>query len=151
MVIGKPQRVASQLFRAVFEEDGTMARRNSIVIPEAEAPRGEMGQLYLATGDLVALRLWDEYPEHEQKTCTARDYETVGYVLEGKAILTISNNSVELHPGDSWVVPMGKVHTYEILEHFRAVEATSPPGREMNLDDIVHNRGQHYSQDDVLA
>jgi hypothetical protein len=33
---------------------------------------------------------------------------------------------VLLEPGDSWVVPNGASHTYQILEPFTAVEATSP-------------------------
>ena len=34
---------------------------------------------------------------------------------------------VLLEPGDSWLVPKGASHTYNILESFTAVEATSPP------------------------
>jgi quercetin dioxygenase-like cupin family protein len=32
-----------------------------------------------------------------------------------------------LTPGDSWVIPAGAEHRYRIVEHFKAVEATSPP------------------------
>lgn len=127
-----------------------MARRNSFMIPESEAFRGEMGQLYLASGDHVGLRLWDE-PEETRKCCSAREYETAGYVLEGRALLRIDNESVELAAGDSWLVEQGKEHTYQILEHFRAIEATSPPGRELNRDDVEHNHGQQYCPDDVMA
>jgi len=128
-----------------------MVRRNSVLVPESEARRGEMGQLYLAAGEHVGLRLWDETPDVGIKPCSARDYETVGYVLEGRALLRIENGSVELKPGDSWVVGTGLEHSYEILEPFRAIEATSPPTRETNLDDVAHNRGQVYSPADVLA
>ncbi len=128
-----------------------MVRRNSVLIPESEARRGEMGQLYLAAGQSIGLRLWDETPDAGIKPCSARDYETVGYVLEGRALLRIENRSVELKPGDSWVVEKGLEHSYEIVEHFRAVEATCPPSRDSKLDDTAHNRGQAYSPADVLA
>lgn len=128
-----------------------MVRRNSILVPESEARRGEMGQLYLAAGQNVGLRLWQESPDVGIKPCSAREYETVGYVLEGRALLRIENQSVELNPGDSWLVEQGLEHSYEILEPFRAVEATCPAARDASLDDAAHNRGQHYSPDDVLA
>jgi mannose-6-phosphate isomerase-like protein (cupin superfamily) len=128
-----------------------MVRRNTILVPESEAARGEMGQLYLAAGQNVALRLWDEGPETGLRICSARDYETVGYVIEGRARLRVGNWAVELKPGDSWVIETGKEHSYEVLERFRAIEATSPPGRESNLDDIAHNRVQHFTPDDVMA
>jgi mannose-6-phosphate isomerase-like protein (cupin superfamily) len=97
------------------------------------------------------MRLWDEGPELGIKPSSTREYETVGYVLEGRALLRIGNHSVELKPGDSWVVEKGQEHSYEILEPFRAIEATSPPAHKANLDDAAHNRGTHYSPDDVLA
>ena len=34
---------------------------------------------------------------------------------------------IPLSAGDSWTVPKGATHTYNILETFTAVEATSPP------------------------
>ena len=34
---------------------------------------------------------------------------------------------VVLEKGDSWTVPKGASHTYNIVETFTAVEATSPP------------------------
>jgi mannose-6-phosphate isomerase-like protein (cupin superfamily) len=95
--------------------------------------------------------LWDEKPDSGIKPSTAREYETVGYVLEGRALLRIGNHSVELKPGDSWVVEKGVEHSYEIVEPFRAIEATYPPARETHLDDAAHNRGLCYSPEDVLA
>jgi quercetin dioxygenase-like cupin family protein len=85
-----------------------------------------MGQKYLASGVHVSMRLWDEEPG-EQKPISRRDYETVGYVIQGKAELQIEGQTVLLEAGDSWVVPKGTAHSYKILEPFRAVEATCPP------------------------
>jgi mannose-6-phosphate isomerase-like protein (cupin superfamily) len=57
----------------------------------------------------------------------ARDYETVGYAITGRAQLDIEGQSVLLGAGDSWVVPKGSRHSYTIIEPFTAVEATTPP------------------------
>ena len=75
----------------------------------------------------MLLRLWEAEPADEAKAESQRDYETVGYVISGRAELEIEGQTVLLEPGDSWVVPRGSLHTYRILEDFTAVEATSPP------------------------
>jgi mannose-6-phosphate isomerase-like protein (cupin superfamily) len=98
------------------------------------SPTGEMGQVYLASGKRVSLRLWrDEEPQ--AKEAVRRDYETVGYVISGRAELTVGGQTVRLEPGDSWLVPAGAEHSYRILETFTAVEATAPPAQ-------VHGRDQ---------
>jgi quercetin dioxygenase-like cupin family protein len=56
-----------------------------------------------------------------------RDYETVGYVIAGRAELHVEGQVLLLETGDSWVVPAGSNHSYKILEPFTAVEATAPP------------------------
>lgn len=94
------------------------------------APTGPMGQKYLAQGQDLALRLWDEEPGDDTKAPSARDYETVGYVISGHAELHADGQVTELQQGDSWVVPRGVTHTYKILAPFTAVEATSPPARD---------------------
>jgi quercetin dioxygenase-like cupin family protein len=88
-----------------------------------------MGQTYLAAGKRVAMRLWDEEPGGTEKAPTAREYETVGYVVKGKAELETEGQKVVLETGDSWLVPAGAEHRYRILEAFTAVEATAPPAR----------------------
>jgi len=98
------------------------------------ASTGRMGQRYLAAGARVAMRLWDEQPESEGKPEAAREYETVGYVVSGRARLRAEDQTLDLGPGDSWVVPAGVRHTYEIVEAFTAVEATSPPAGEAGRD-----------------
>lgn len=91
------------------------------------SPRGEMGQKYLASGIRVSMRLWEEELPAEPAPALARDYETVGYVIKGRAELHIEGQVILLNAGDSWLVPRGSKHTYRILESFTAVEATSPP------------------------
>ena len=92
------------------------------------SPQGEMGQTYLASGKKLAMRRWNEESgkEKQEHECP---YETVGYVLEGKAELHLGDQKIVLQPGDSWVVPESAPHTYKILESFQAIEATAPPAR----------------------
>lgn len=108
----------------------------SVTKVDAEAsPKGKMGQKYLASGVHLAMRLWEDEQPGEPKPEAQREYETVGYVLRGRAELHIAGQMVLLEPGSSWVVPQGTPHTYKILETFTAVEATSPPAR-------VHGRDE---------
>ncbi|GJD50365.1 hypothetical protein OPKNFCMD_3104 [Methylobacterium crusticola] len=95
----------------------------------ASAPHGPDGQRYLASGQRVAMRMWVDEPPTDQKPGAARDYETVGYVVAGRAELVLEGQTVRLEPGDSWLVPAGAQHTYRILETFTAVEATAPPAQ----------------------
>lgn len=95
-------------------------------IDSSHSPIGKHGEKYLADGKSVSMRLWKEPPGLE-KPETTRHYETVGYVISGKAELEVEGQTVRLEPGDSWVVPKDARHRYRILEEFTAVEATSPP------------------------
>jgi len=105
-------------------------------VDSTHSPHGKQGQKYLASGKSLSMRLWEnEQPTEEAKPPTTREYETVGYVINGKAELHLEGQMVLLEPGDSWVVPKGASHTYKILESFTAVEATSPPSH-------VHGRDE---------
>lgn len=99
------------------------------------APRGKMGQKYLAAGIGVDMRLWEEVAPGQDKPPRRRPYETVGYVIHGRAELHLEGSVVLLEPGDSWVVPKDAEHTYKILETFTAVEASHPPA-------FVHGRDE---------
>ena len=93
------------------------------------APRGRLGQRYLTSGKRVSMRLWENEPAGEAKPASRRDYETVGYVVSGRAELTLEGQTIRLEPGDSWLVPADAEHSYRILEPFTAVEATAPPAQ----------------------
>ncbi|HVS02435.1 MAG TPA: cupin domain-containing protein [Thermoanaerobaculia bacterium] len=103
-------------------------------IDSSHSPHGSMGQKYLASGTRVAMRLWEQEPPQEKEPAS-RDYETVGYVISGRARLHVEGQAVLLEPGNSWVVPAGASHWYEILEAFTAVEATSPPAHAHGRDE----------------
>lgn len=104
-------------------------------IDSRHSPTGEMGQTYLASGKSLAMRMWKDEQPGEPKPASRRGYETVGYVVKGRAELHVEGQTVLLNEGDSWVVPEGAEHTYRILEPFTAVEATSPPAH-------VHGRDE---------
>jgi quercetin dioxygenase-like cupin family protein len=93
------------------------------------SPEGEEGQKYLVSGRRVSMRLWEDQPEGVAKPSSCRDYETVGFVLSGRAELHLEGQKVILEPGDSWLVPPGAEHSYAILERFTAIEATAPPAQ----------------------
>ena len=90
------------------------------------APQGHWGQKYLASGVHMSMRLWEDEQPADRKPESRRDYETVGYVIKGRAELHLEGQLVLLEPGDSYVVPKGATHSYKILEPFTAVEATCP-------------------------
>lgn len=96
-------------------------------IDSAAAPRGEHGQIVLARGQSIAMRAWQNEAPGEPKAPTTRAYDTVGYVLAGRAELHCGGEILSLAAGDSYLVPRGISHTYKILESFSAVEATNPP------------------------
>lgn len=100
------------------------------------SPRGDLGQKYLASGKQVSMRLWEDEAVAADKIDSARDYETVGYVIKGRAELHCEGQMVLLEPGDSWTVPKGAHHHYRILEKFTAVEATAPPSEVHGRDHL---------------
>ncbi len=104
-----------------------MADTSVTKIDSRTSPRGDHGEVHLAAGTSIAMRMWrDEEPGPEKPEAT-RDYETVGYVVGGRAELIVEGQTVLLEPGNSYVVPKGARHTYKVTERFTAVEATTPP------------------------
>ena len=107
----------------------------SVTMVEAgSAPTGPGGQKYLASGRALSMRLWESEPSGTVKEPVRREYETVGYVIKGRAELELEGQTVALSPGSSWVVPKGASHTYRIFETFTAVEATAPPAEAQHRD-----------------
>jgi quercetin dioxygenase-like cupin family protein len=112
-----------------------MGDKSITKVSASTAPRGRMGQKYLASGVRTSMRLWDGEEPTTDKPPRAHSYETVGYVVSGRAELQLEGQSVSLEPGDSWVIPRGSSHTYKILEPFTAVEVTSPPAEAHGRDE----------------
>jgi quercetin dioxygenase-like cupin family protein len=107
---------------AQTREDTSITKVNS-----RYSPRGKHGQKYLAAGVKTSMRLWEDEAPGKPKAATQRDYETIGFVIKGRAELEIEGQRVMLEPGDSWIVPKGARHRYHIVEPFTAVEVTCPP------------------------
>ena len=94
-------------------------------ISAGQAKTGPDGDLLLAGGSHMSMRLWkDEAPQ--EKAPHRSSYETLGYVMSGRAELTIEGSSVTLEPGDSYLVPANAEHGYRIIESFTALETISP-------------------------
>ncbi|MBB4657796.1 cupin domain-containing protein [Parvularcula dongshanensis] len=93
-----------------------------------DATPGSHGEAQMMAGAGMALREWNE-GKTTGKDDHAQDYETLGYVIAGEAKLCSGDETLHLTQGDSWRVPKGVMHHYEVEESFRAVEVTSPPAR----------------------
>ena len=106
-----------------------MADTTVTKVSSAHSLTGEQGEVYLASGKRLSMRMWREEPPTQDKPARRHEYEVVGYVISGRAELLIEGQMVRLEPGDSWVVPAGAEHTYRILGTFTAVEATAPPAQ----------------------
>ena len=96
------------------------------IIDAPHTRKSKFGERRLAKGKSLSMRMWDAEPAGIEKKPMRREYETVGYVISGRAEITIEGESAMLTPGTSWVVPKGAEHTYEILEDFTAIEANAP-------------------------
>lgn len=105
-------------------------------VEAAAASEGPEGQKYLASGRALSMRLWESEAGGTDKEPARRDYETVGYVISGRAELVMEGQTTMLEAGSSWVVPKGASHTYRIVESFTAVEATAPPAEARNRDAV---------------
>src|SRR5215213_6293933 len=131
----RPERESGRSRYSMGHKERAMTDTTIQKVSSEHSPKGEMGQIYLVSGKRVSMRLWRDEPPDESKERARRDYETVGYVIAGRAELTLEGQTLRLEPGDSWLVPAGAEHTYRILEAFTAVEATAPPAQ-------VHGRDE---------
>lgn len=103
-------------------------------VTKDEASQGPQGQRYLAGGQTLSMRLWEAVAPGTPSVPVSRVYETVGYVIDGRAELVMDGQTIHLEPGSSWVVPRDAQHSYRFIEAFTAVEATSPPAGAHHLD-----------------
>lgn len=96
-------------------------------VQSGHSPVGRLGQKFLVAGKKMSMRLWEAEPTDKKTELHAREYETLGYVIRGKARLQLEDQEIVLEPGDCWLVPPGARHLYRIEEPFTAIEATVPP------------------------
>ena len=53
-------------------------------------------------------------------------HEQTGYLVRGRILLRIGDETHEVEPGDSWCIPGGTEHGATILEDSDAIEVFSP-------------------------
>jgi quercetin dioxygenase-like cupin family protein len=57
-------------------------------------------------------------------------HEQTGYLVSGRMLLSIGEETFEAEPGDSWCIPGNVEHGAEILEDSIAIEVFSPVRRD---------------------
>jgi uncharacterized cupin superfamily protein len=81
----------------------------------------------MARGRHIELRLWERDPAGQRALEPDEAHEHVNYVQAGALIVLIGEEPpLEVHAGDSYVVPPGLGCTFEVLEPAVLVEAISP-------------------------
>ena len=84
----------------------------------------------MARGRHIELRLWERDPAGRRALEPDEAHERVSYVQAGALIVLIGDDPpLEVHAGDSYVVPAGLGCTFEVLEPAILVEAISPSNR----------------------
>ena len=80
----------------------------------------------MARGRHIELRVWERDPAGERAFAPDEAREHVAYVQAGALNVSIGDDPpLEVHTGDSYVVPMGHSHRFEVLEPTTVVEAIS--------------------------
>jgi quercetin dioxygenase-like cupin family protein len=114
-----------------------MSDTTVIKVDSRHSPKGPDGQVCLATGKSIAMRMWRDVEPGDDQVPVRREYDCAGYAISGRAELHTEGQVILLSPGDSWIVPRGAEHNYKILEAFTAVEATTPPAPVHGRDDAA--------------
>jgi hypothetical protein len=112
-----------------------MSDTTIIKVDSAHSPHGKDGQKYLASGKSVSMRLWENEQPNEPKAPARREYETVGFVISGRAELHLEGQNGSARSRKFVGRARRRRHSYKILESFTAVEATHPPAQ-------VHGRDE---------
>jgi len=79
-----------------------------------------------ATGERMMVTL-TPFKKGQEVGTHAHPHEQAGYCIQGRFVLTIDGVSTVIEPDDSYVIPGGASHGYQVLEDSLAVEVFSPP------------------------
>ncbi|MGC9529017.1 MAG: cupin domain-containing protein [Candidatus Bipolaricaulaceae bacterium] len=71
-----------------------------------------------------------QFKRGRQPGAHSHPHEQVGYCLSGRFELRVGDVVHLVEPGDSYLIPGGTVHAYQVLEDAEAVEVFSPPREE---------------------
>ena len=93
--------------------------------PEVQMARGLTRRTLVRNEALMICRFDLEsgvqIPEH------SHPHDQAGYVVSGRVSITVSGNTLELEPGDSYCAPSGVLHSARALEASVVVDTFSPP------------------------
>jgi len=95
-------------------------------VSQHDTTHGTDGEHHLVRGERSSMRLWHREEPNADKPESTHEYETLGYVIEGRVDLIVNGETVSLQPGDSYHVPAGTPHTFRVTETLTAVEVTTP-------------------------
>ena len=95
-------------------------------VSQSDTTHGTDGEHHLVKGQQSSMRLWHREEPNADKPERTHEYETLGYVIEGKVDLIVNGETISLQPGDSYHVPAGTPHTFRVTETLTAVEVTTP-------------------------
>ena len=94
------------------------------VVVREQTRFGRHGERLMARSRHVELRLWERDPAGEATADADAEHDHVAYVQSGAIIVRIDHGPpVELHSGDSYVVPAGCDCRFEVLEPSTVIEA----------------------------
>mgnify|MGYP001037248833 CR=1 FL=1 len=79
-----------------------------------------------ATGERMMVTLMTFKKDQEVDT-HSHAHEQAGYCILGRFLLTIGGAQSIIEPHDSYIIPGGAPHSYQVLEDSLAVEVFSPP------------------------
>ena len=84
----------------------------------------------MARGRHIELHLWERDPAGERTFAPDEACEHVAYIQAGALIVAIGDGPpLEVHAGDSYVVPAGQRHRLEVLEPATVFEAIGASDR----------------------
>lgn len=95
-------------------------------VSQSDTTHGTDGEHHLVKGQQSSMRLWHREEPNADKPESTHEYETLGYVIEGRVDLIVNGETISLQPGDSYHVPAGTPHTFRVTETLTAVEVTTP-------------------------
>ncbi|BBN94014.1 cupin 2 conserved barrel domain protein [Deinococcus grandis] len=95
-------------------------------VSQSDTTHGTDGEHHLVKGQQSSMRLWHREEPNADKPESTHEYETLGYVIEGRVDLIVNGETISLQPGDSYHVPAGVPHTFRVTETLTAVEVTTP-------------------------
>ena len=88
------------------------------VVPGVQRKTLAVGEHSLMTK--FVLERGSELPSHKHP------HEQVGFLVSGRLLLTIGDESCEMEPGDSWAVPGDVEHCAKVIERSEAIEVFYP-------------------------